>query len=160
DIQQVTGWLQQQGFTVDSVPRGGRWIEFSGTAGQVRSAFGAQMRQYQIAGKTHIANGADISVPAALSPVVRGVSLHAFFKKPMPGHFEEVRRNSRGELEVVRPDLTVTNTKGTFHFLAPGDYAKIYDLNPLYNTNPSLNGQGQTIAIVARSNINMSDMTQ
>ena len=158
DIQQVTGWLQQQGFTVDSVPRSGRWIDFSGTAGQVRSAFGAQMRQYQIAGKTHIANAADISVPAALSPVVRGVSLHDFFKKPMLRHFEQVRRNSRGELEVVRPDLTVTNTKGTFHFLAPGDYAKIYDLNPLYTG--SLNGQGQTIAIVARSNINMSDMTQ
>jgi len=158
DMQQVTAWLQEQGFTVDSVPRGGGWIEFSGTAGQVRSAFGAQMRQYQMGGKMHIANATDISVPAALAPVVRGVSLHDFFKKPMLGHFEQVRRNSRGELEVVRPDLTVTNNNGTSHFLAPGDYAKIYDLNPLYTGN--LKGQGQTIAIVARSNINMSDITQ
>src|SRR5262249_29604986 len=150
DIQQIMAWLQQQGFTVDSVPRSGRWIEFSGTAGQVRSAFGAQMRRYQMAGKNHIANAADISVPAALSPAVRGAaSLPDFFKTPKLRRFVQVRRNSQGDLEVVHPDLTVTTSKGTSHFLAPGDYAKIYDLNPLYTAN--LKGQGQKIAIVARS---------
>src|SRR5262249_9869460 len=155
DIQQVTAWLQQQGFTVDSVPRSGRWIEFSGTAGQVRSAFGAQMRQYQIAGKTHIANAADISVPAALSPVVRGVaSLHNFFKKPMLTHFGGVHRGQRGDLiRATGPDLTTT--KGN-HFLTPSDFATIYDINPLLNT---INGAGQTIAIVARSSFLLIDVS-
>src|SRR5215813_2198558 len=46
DIQQVTGWLQRQGFSVDSVARSGRWLEFSGTSRQVRGAFQTQMHQY------------------------------------------------------------------------------------------------------------------
>ena len=37
DVNQVSVWLQQHGFRVNSVARGRHWIEFSGTAGQVES---------------------------------------------------------------------------------------------------------------------------
>ena len=39
DIQAITGWLQQHGFTVNTVYPNGMIIDFSGTAGQVRTAF-------------------------------------------------------------------------------------------------------------------------
>jgi large repetitive protein len=157
DIEQVTSWLGQQGFTVNQVARGGRWIEFSGAARQVQAAFQTQMKYYQIKGKMHVANASDISVPAALSPVVGGVlSLHNFFKKPLRTHAFEVQRNAQGVLAPVQPDLTVTGRTTTFHFLAPGDFAKIYDLNPLYSQ--AINGQNQSIAIVARSDVNINDV--
>ena len=39
DIQTITGWLESQGFTVNSVYPSGMVIDFSGNAGQVRRAF-------------------------------------------------------------------------------------------------------------------------
>ncbi|HYL11040.1 MAG TPA: Ig-like domain repeat protein [Candidatus Acidoferrales bacterium] len=164
DIAQVKGWLQQQGFRVNATARSGRWIEFSGTSAQVEAAFQTDMRRYQVGGEAHIANAADISIPAALSPVVRGVvSLHDFFKKPRLIRGPLVRRAADGRYATVNPDA---NFKGnTVHALAPGDFAKIYNLNPLYNTSTTLNGapvvlngSGQTIAIVARSTVNPQDV--
>ena len=38
DIELVTGWLTQQGFTVNHVPAGRTFIDFSGTAGQDRKS--------------------------------------------------------------------------------------------------------------------------
>src|ERR1700729_2998223 len=39
DIARVTGWLEQHGFTVNLVYPSGMVIDFSGTAGQIRTAF-------------------------------------------------------------------------------------------------------------------------
>jgi hypothetical protein len=164
DIAQVKGWLQQQGFRVNAIARSGRWIEFSGTSALVEAAFQTEMRHYLVGGEAHIANAADISIPAALSPVVRGVvSLHDFFKRPMLIRGPLVRRAANGLYAPVNPDANFNGN--TVHALAPGDFAKIYNLNPLYNTSTTLNGapvvlngSGQTIAIVARSAVNPQDV--
>jgi subtilase family serine protease len=52
------------------------------------------------------------------------------------------------------PDLS----SGGAYYLAPADFATIYDLNPLYQQ--SINGNDQSVAIVARSNINIADVRQ
>jgi Pro-kumamolisin, activation domain/Bacterial Ig-like domain (group 3) len=154
DVQQVTNWLQQGGFRVGAVAKSGRWIEFSGTAAQVNQAFQTEMRNYQAAGRTHIANASDISIPAALAPVVRGVSLHDFFKKPLHVMHGKVHGVSNG----TNPNATlVDSNNNVVHALAPGDFASIYDLNPLYTGGN--NGSGQTIAIVARSDVDPHDVS-
>jgi hypothetical protein len=153
DIQQVTAWLQQQGFRVGSVAKGGRWIEFSGTADQVQAAFHTQMRNYQVKGEMHLANASDISIPTALSPVVLGVSLHNFFSKAAHRQLGTARRTASGSYMVTKPD----GTFGTQHALSPGDFANIYNLNPLYTAN--INGSGQTIGIVARSDVDPVDIS-
>jgi hypothetical protein len=153
DIQVVLGWLQQQGFSVDKVAQSGRWIEFSGTSAQVETAFQTQMRHYQVRGEAHVANSTDISIPAALAPVVRGVvSLHNFFSKPMLSRYYGVQRNAQGKLAPVPPD----DNLGGFHFLSPDDFAKIYDTAPLLTAG--INGTGETIAIVARSDVSPTDV--
>ncbi len=144
DLAQVTSWLQQQGFRVDSVAGSGMWIEFSGAVGQVNAAFGARMHRYVVDGESHIANSADLSIPAALSSVVRGVPLHDFFSKPMLAHLQ----TSTGPL--------ATAPWNGAHGVVPGDFAAIYDLNPLYKAG--LNGAGQTIAIADESDIALSDI--
>jgi hypothetical protein len=157
DIAQVTGWLQGRGFKVGSVAKSGRSIEFSGTSVQVEEAFQTQMRRYNVGGESHIANATDISIPAALSPVVRGVvSLNDFFSRPLHRTVGSLKRTSGGMY--LHPDSTFPGPGGSVtHALAPGDFANIYDLNPLYSG--SLTGSGQTIAIVARSDINAQDVT-
>ena len=157
DVQQVTNWLQQQGFSVGSIAKSGRWIEFSGTTAQVENAFQTQMRTYQAPSGMHIANASDISIPSALAPLVRGVSLHDFFKKPLHRMNGQVHGVSDG----TNPNATLHDqNNNVIHALAPGDFASIYDLNPLYNALPlHFNGAGETIAIVARSDITLADVS-
>jgi subtilase family serine protease len=159
DILAIKAWLEQQGLQVTAVAKSGLWIEFSGTSGQVERAFQTQMRQYKVAGEMHIANASNLSIPAALAPVVQGVvSLHNFFKKPLIGRHIQARNNGNGTYTPISPNATLTGPSGTIHALVPGDYAKIYDLSALYNATPTaLNGSGIQIGLVARSDIDTDD---
>jgi subtilase family serine protease len=44
------------------------------------------------------------------------------------------------------------------HAVGPYDFAEIYDVLPLWTATPHIDGTGQTIAIVADSNINVQDV--
>ena len=83
DILTITNWLTGQGFTVSQVTRDRMSIRFSGTAGQVQSAFHTEIHNLMVKGQAHIGNMSDPQIPAALAPVVIGVkSLHNFFPRP------------------------------------------------------------------------------
>jgi subtilase family serine protease len=160
DIAQVQDWLKQHGFTISSVAKSGRWIEFSGTAAGVEEAFQTPMRQYSLAGEPHVANERDISIPAALAPVVQGVlSLHNFHSKPT------IRRSPRNTPVTLKGRQNAATDGSGDHFITPGDLATIYSLTPLYKgTAPSpattpITGAGETIAIVAGANINTKETT-
>ena len=143
-LTQITAWLESHGFTVNEVAPSGLLIQFSGTAGQVAEAFHTEVHHYRVDGVEHIANQLDPQVPAAFAGVVGGiVSLHDF------------RRAS--EISRKRPLLSHPNySDGNTHYLFPADWATIYDLNSLYSAGT--NGSGTSIAIVGRSNINLSDV--
>ena len=145
DLNTIVWWLEQQGFTIDEVARGRRWINFSGSVGQVERAFHAEMHQYLVDGELHHANATPPAIPRALGDLIVGfASLHDFRKKP-----------SHGPVTAVAPDWTT----GSSHYLGPGDFATIYNSNPLYSRTPAIDGTGQTVAVVARTNINHSDPT-
>ena len=159
DILAIKAWLEQQGLQVTAVAKSGLWMEFTGTSGRVERAFQTQMRQYKVAGEMHIANASDLSIPAALAPVVQGVvSLHNFFKKPLAGRHIQARNNGNGTYTPISPNATLTGANGTIHALVPGDYANIYDLNLLYQATPTaLNGSGIQVGLVARSDVDTGD---
>jgi pseudomonalisin len=146
DLARITGWLTGHGFAVEEVPTSNQLIIFSGTAGQVEDTFHTEIHHFLVDGVIHIANTQDPQIPSALAGVVGGiVSLHDFRSA------SQIR--SRTALS-VRPQYTSGNT----HYLFPADWATIYDLNPLYQAGT--NGSGTSIAIVGRSNINLSDVAQ
>src|SRR5690242_10263557 len=127
DLNKTVIWLQDQGFTIDEIAPSRNWIAFTGFARQMESAFHTQIHEYAVNGETHYASAIEPSVPRALSGVVLGFrSLHDFKPKP------------RG---IVRPKYT-SSLSGN-HFLAPDDFATIYDLQTLYNNG--INGTGQKI---------------
>ena len=143
DLNQVVHWLEDQGFAIESVAGGGQQIVFSGTARQVETAFRTEIHEYRINGVVHQANAGDIEIPAALAPVIRGiVSLHDFHSRPM-----------HTRIAAASPEYTAG---GGVHYVAPGDFATIYNLWPLYGS--STTGSGQSIAVVARSNLNLADV--
>jgi hypothetical protein len=163
DIQAVTDWLTSQGFQVNRVATGRTVIEFSGTAGAVRQAFHTEIHKFVVNGAEHWANASDPQIPAALAPVVAGfASLNNFPRKPMHrglGAFSRSKATGK-----VKPLFTfpVTcpppNTNETCYVPAvgPGDFATIYNVSPLYSAGTD--GTGQTIAIVAQTNINIQDV--
>ncbi len=156
DIQAVTDWLTSQGFQVKHVAAGRTVIEFSGTAGQVRQAFHTQIHKFAVNGEEHWANASDPQIPAALKPVVAGfASLNNFPKRPRVhrlGTFSKSKATG-----VVRPLFTFpVGTNQYFLGVGPGDFATIYNLSPLWNAG--IDGTGQTIAIVAQTNIDIQDV--
>ena len=149
DLAKVTAWLQSHGFTVEPVPAGHRTIVFSGTAAQVADAFHTEIHQYEVGGQMHIANSQDPQIPSALAPVVAGiVSLHDFRRV---SHIRSIR-------PIAKPaSAQPENTQGSTHYIFPADYATIYNLNPQYTAGRT--GTGVSLAIVGRSNINLSDVS-
>ncbi|HME32833.1 MAG TPA: S53 family peptidase [Terriglobales bacterium] len=136
DLSTAANWLESQGFTVTDLARGRNYIAFSGTATQVEEAFHTQIHHYVVNGQTHYANATEPSIPSALAVVVTAVgSLHNFAPKP----------------RLVRPNPRVTSTQTGKHFVAPGDYYTIYDINPLFNTG--IDGTGQSIAVMGQTDL-------
>jgi hypothetical protein len=167
DIQTVTDWLTSQGFQGIKVAAGKTVIEFSGTAGQVRSAFQTEIHHYLVNGQMRQANIADPQIPAALTPVVAGiVSLHNFPRKSMI-HRRAGTLSGRKE-NISKPLFTTTSGCGSggsqpCYVVGPADFAKIYNVpNGINGTPPTppglLDGTGVTIALVADSNINPQDV--
>ncbi len=168
DIATLTAWLKSEGFTVSSVSKGRLAIEFSGTAGQLKQAFHTELHHYTVNGEAHIANNSDPQIPEAISPVVMGVlGLNDFrMKSRMTTPVPLSRDPATGRLGPAEPEANsqssvflprYTQAAGANYYVAPGDFATIYNSTPLLNAG--INGSGVTIAIVARSNILPSDIT-
>lgn len=155
DLQKLRGWLESHGFRVNRVARGGMAIEFSGNAAQVKEAFHTAIHLYAVNGAKHYANAADPQIPTALTTVVAGVdTLHSFQK---PSSIRVLGPAARiGNTSTWQPQFTFNGFFGVEHFLAPGDFAQIYSTASLYKSG--IDGTGQSIAIVGRTNINLSDL--
>jgi pro-kumamolisin-like protein/Big-like domain-containing protein len=176
DIQTVILWLKENGFQVGSVSRGRGTIEFSGTAGQVEAAFHTPIHSYVVNGEQRWANSADPQIPSALATVVAGVDSLNNFPKPAFHHVAGVfsRSKKNGKLTNANAPASTSNptpldtfacgsnpnTGQTFfcNGVTPFDFATIYNVLPLWNATTPIDGTGQSIAIVARSNINLQDV--
>jgi uncharacterized protein (TIGR03437 family) len=129
DISTLRTWIQSHGLAIDHAARGRNWIGFSGTAQQVESALGTQIHRYRSGTEEHFANSTEVSIPAALAPVVGAfIGLDDF--RPMPQY---------------------TSANNTTHYLAPDDLAIIYDIMPVYKKG--IDGTGQRIAIVGQTDL-------
>jgi hypothetical protein len=148
DSSQVRRWLESQGLTVHQVSQSRRFIVFSGNVAQVENAFSTEMHSYTYRGKTFISNSNDIQLPAALRNVVKGVvRLHSNPTAPAVVGGQKIHFKKGGGQFTF--DVGV-------HGIAPADFATIYNVQPLYDAG--INGTGQTIAIVGRSNILIQDI--
>jgi subtilase family serine protease len=155
DIATVTNWLQQSGFQVAQVSNGRTVIEFSGTAGRVKQAFGTPIHKYVVNGQPHWANSNNPSIPTALAPVIAGVnSLNGFGRKAQNSRVGGYSLKTR-QLTSPKPEFTFGCGQETCYALGPYDFANIYDLLPLWSAG--INGTGQTIAIVGDTYINPND---
>lgn len=153
DLNKITAWLKSQGFQIRSTGAGRNTVVFSGTAAQIQKAFRTEIHHYTVNGENHVANSSPVMIPAALNGIVSGVmGLNDFRPKPM------IRRSATA-FRAARPNYTTTISGSTYYFLAPGDVATIYDINPLYDASTPINGSGQKLAVMGQTDIYLADLT-
>ena len=149
EIAAVSGWLQEHGFSVARVTKGKTAIEFSGTAGQLRSAFHAEIHTYQVNGELHHANNLNPQIPAAFAEVVAGITPMNDFRPQSYVRAVGKAVYDRSTHKLV-PQWTFPAGLDALLF-GPGDFAIQYDLNPLYAAG--VTGSGVTIGIIGDSNV-------
>jgi len=153
DVQQVQSWLQSHGFSVTRLTQSHRFLEFSGTAAQVREALHTEIHQYALKDKLYYSVASDVSVPEAIAPLIRGFApLNSF---PLTSF---VHTLGSGALSLstkrVRPDFTIGTGATSFYALAPEDFATQYDVGPVYQAGTD--GTGKTIGVIGQYNLDIS----
>ena len=144
DVQAVTSYLAAQGFAVGRVFTSKMAIEFSGTTGQVRSAFHTEIHSYAIQGQSFHANVSAPQIPAALAPVVKGITLNNY--KPVQQASQRMLLDRKSG--VAHP--LYTDATNQVLAVSPGDLGVIYDI-PAAAT-----GSGVTVGVIGDSNINLA----
>jgi Pro-kumamolisin, activation domain/Bacterial Ig-like domain (group 3) len=156
DLSLVTSWLSIHGFTGISINPARTRIDFSGTAGQVHSAFRTAMHRYTLNGREHFANSSDPAIAAALAPVVAGIaSLNNFPRRA--AHRQALNLHRTANAATQTPAFTFTDSGEPAYGLTPYDFATIYNVLPLWSASTPIDGTGQTIAIVGQTDINPAD---
>jgi hypothetical protein len=139
DISRVNTWLESQGLHVSWVSPSRTSIGFNGSAADVGKALQTQVSYYRVNGVQRFSISSPPMIPEALVPVVKAVrGLYTTQEQPL---------HRATTAHSVSPKVTF----GSTHYLAPADFATIYDL-PC-----SLTGAGVTIGIVGRSRTDFAD---
>ena len=143
DLAQVSAWLTGQGLTITGTSPSSNFVTVSGTVAHVQQAFGTSIHSLMANGQQHIANLTDPVLPTAIASVVSTITgLNDFHPKA------RIRPNT------VKPNFTSSQTGN--HYVAPGDFYTIYDVNPLLNAG--INGTGISIAVMGQVDISTSDI--
>jgi len=161
DIDSIASWLRSHGLNVNQVSHSHGAIEFSGNAAQVQEVFQTEIHRYLIKGESHYANATNPQIPKALAPIVSGVvALHSFFSRPS-AYLAGKGSSSHTPRGKTQPALTFYGGGATpLHVLVADDLQTIYNAKPLLTGIPSIDGSGQSIALLARSNILATDFEQ
>jgi len=136
DYNAVVDWLRRENFTVHP-PVSNTRIDFSGAVVNVERAFGVRMNHYRQRDRTPLANEGPPLLPSAFRDTVVFVRLNTF--------------------PLAEPLVRIPTSTGLSNAMAPADMYTAYDMQTLLDVGA--NGRGQTIAVVARSDFNSSDVT-
>ncbi|HEY0197530.1 MAG TPA: protease pro-enzyme activation domain-containing protein [Rhodanobacter sp.] len=175
DIATVTAWLTSQGFKVNGVYPNKMQIDFSGNVAQVTQAFHIQEILYTNKQGTHLSNASDISVPAALQPLVSGVmGLNDFLNGPhtttslkspklvrwdaSKKTFVRIAKTSTGEaVDPKSISQAISFAGGTERLLVPNDMVTMYGIRKIRNNG--VTGKGITIADIEDNDMQSSEWT-
>ena len=156
DLAKVSNWLTGQGFTITRVARSSTFITFKGTVGQAQRAFRTSIHNLSLNGEQHFANTTEAALPPSIAGVVATVTGLDNFKLKTRARVRSVSAN------MLNPKFTSSVSGG--HFIAPGDFNTIYNINPLLQQSfngtgfGSGFGKGYSIAVVGQVDISLADV--
>jgi len=148
DIASICAWLESFGLHTE-IARSKLYISVSGTAAQLSAAFKADLHSFTFNRVTRYSIVADPAIPTQFSPLIRYIS----------GLTEQIERTEHkvpSDFSSPVRDVPAGTSSTGKHLISPGDFAIIYDINPVYNAGYS--GAGQSIAVVGRSRVENADL--
>lgn len=158
DLAKIDGWLEGHGFTIEPQMAGRNLIIFSGTNAKLMQAFHTELHTYKVKGGTYTALSDNPQIPAAFSDLILSFSPNNFPVQAQHTIPRLMKHTDAGWKDVagVKPQTTLPQNGTTYYAVTPYDLATIYNILPLWNAG--IDGTGETIAIVADSNINPADV--
>ncbi|MBZ5644623.1 MAG: Ig-like domain repeat protein [Acidobacteriia bacterium] len=155
DIDAVTNWLQSRNLRVDSLANNRMIVRFSGAAADVAGAFSTELHYFAVDGEQRMSISAEPQIPAALAGVIKSVSGLATLTFHPHGDARlaqvPLRAVAGDPASGITPDFTSSSSGN--HYIFPGDFATIYNVNV-----GNINGAGQTIAIIGIANVYVQDI--
>ena len=159
-IEQVSDFLLSHGMQVEGTNEGRTFLSFSGVASSLEAAFHTEIHSLNVHGVGHISNISEPSIPVALGKLIAGVSMSDFKPHPLVSGARSVRRDVVTKKLVqagkASSDFTLPYEGFELEVVAPGDFATIYNLLPVWNAGNRV--AGQTVAVVEDSLIKASDV--
>jgi pseudomonalisin len=169
DVDALTAWLSSQGLTVLESAPSRVFVSVSGTASAVESALGTSFHTFNVNGRDRVSATVDPAIPSAFSAIVMSISglsdpmiepmHHVGGVMPMRSATKissDLSGDLSSDLVAGQPLPELTSSTGS-HYIAPGDFATIFDLKQVYNSG--VNGAGQKVAIIGRSRVLASDVS-
>jgi pseudomonalisin len=129
-------WIEHQGFAVQ------RWenrlrVDFSGSIAHLERSLGVRMNYYRHGSRTDVANENAPLLPIQFADSVEFMRLNTF--------------------PLAKPLVRVLTTGGAVDVMAPRDLRTAYNALPVLSRG--IDGSGQIVAVVARSDYNDSDVS-
>jgi pseudomonalisin len=158
DVSAVAEWLAAQGMQVESVSPTRRVVRFAARAAEVERVFGTRLDRYSAGTGKRIAPAAEPVLPAAIADKVERVDGLETLRLHSTLHGAQ-RRDSDSLPGAPMPKASICDESDICeHFIFPGDFAVLYNLEPAYALG--YDGAGQSISIVARARVHADDVVQ
>jgi hypothetical protein len=155
DVDALTGWLRSQGLQVMESAPSRVFVKATGSASTVADALATSFHNFDVNGQSRVSATVDPSIPSALASVVSSISgLADTDLRPMSHGQAMTRPASSGT--GVQPQYT--NPSNGLHYVTPGDFAVIFDVNQV--DSGVANGAGQKVAIIGRSRVASTDISE
>jgi hypothetical protein len=169
DIATITNWLKSEGFSIDEIPKGARYVRFSGNVGQVEKTFKTEMHNYSVNGQTRMSNSKNVSLPEALLPVVQGLAPLNNFPRKSDAIVSKITRDANGKVTarvpmiqgpdgawVPNPDYSIGASGSENEFVGGSDLEVLYNETPLINAGYT--GKGFTVGIIGETDVVPADV--
>lgn len=159
DLQAVQNWLESEGLTVNRVEPNGVLVDVTGSVTAVSNAFRTTFAEFRVGRETRLSATAEPSVPAGLQAVIAGV--HGLSQSTL--HPQSIATSVQAERPLTAGAHPMMTGSSGGHYVTPNDFATIYDLGSVYsggNTGASVAGKAQRIAVVGRSRVAATDISQ
>ena len=139
-VQQVTTYLQNQGFTITNIASNNLIIDATASVGQVQQSFHVQMNTYRLGSNTFFANDVPPAMPASISSLITSISGLDTSTQYQPSYHHALHAAQGGPVGG----------------LGPKDLANAYNVTPLQNSG--ILGNNQTIGLFELDGYQASDV--
>ncbi len=141
--QLAINYLKESGITVTQTWANRLRLDFQAPATEIQKAFQIQMQLFELEGQTHYGHLEKAALPLSLISEVADIKLNNFL-------FTQPTLKQQSEILPAFTDQAGRTSIG------PQDFHLAYNFKPLFASG--IEGNGQSIGIVARSDFNMSDV--